>query len=138
MPVVKKKSSWDYYGVKIIKQILIEGEPDPNLIDETYEDDDEQTFEESVMLVRAQSFDHAYKIAEKKTQQYEEPHTNPYGQQVTWKFIAAVDCFSILEEPVSGTEVYSCFHITDKNVTAKDFLDKWFNYTEDGFNKPCH
>jgi hypothetical protein len=65
-----KRSSWDWYGVKIIKQIIVEGEPDEKLIDEFYDDDGKQHFEETLMLVRAQSFDHAYKIAENKATTY--------------------------------------------------------------------
>lgn len=54
-----KNSAWYWYGVKIIKQLIVEGEPDEMLLDEFYEDDDKQQFEESLMLVRAQSFEHA-------------------------------------------------------------------------------
>jgi len=58
---MKGKSNWKYYGVRIIKQIIVEGEPDPTLIDDKFDDDiDEQHFEESIMLVRAQSFEQAY------------------------------------------------------------------------------
>lgn len=124
---MKKRSSWNYYGVKIIKQILVEGEPNPDLIDEYYEEDCGQTFEESIVLVRAQSFEHAYKIAIKKSTEFDEPYQNPYGQQVTWKFIDAVDCYLILEELESGVEVYSCFHNTASDVSADEFINKWFS-----------
>ena len=124
---LKNKSNWNFYGVKIIKQIIVEGEPDPNLIDEFYDDDNEQSFEESIMLVRTQSYEHAYKIAEKKTMEHEIPYENKYGQKVLWKFIKAVDCYLILDELVSGAEVYSCFHITHNNETANDFIEKWFS-----------
>lgn len=113
--------------MKIIKQIIVEGEADHKLTDENYAAADaKQLFEESIMLVRAQSFEHAYKIAEKKSLEYDEPYKNPYGQQVTWKFIEALDCYLIGREVGSGTEVYSCFHDTDPDVTAKEFIDKWF------------
>ena len=52
---MERKSSWDYYGIKIIKQIVVEGAPDPILLDEFYDDDGKHMFEESVMLVHAQS-----------------------------------------------------------------------------------
>lgn len=42
----------------------------------------------------------------------------------------AVDCYLIGTEVGSGTEVYSCFHYTDSNITAEEFIDKWF-YHED-------
>ena len=124
---MEDKSNWDFYGVRIIKQIIVEGEPDPTLVDEFYEDNDEQHFEESIVLIRAQSYEHAYKIAEKKAIKDEAPYPNKYGQKVVWKFIEAVDCFIILDELKSGAEVYSCFHITRKNETANEFIKKWFS-----------
>lgn len=123
---MKRQSNWNYYGVKIIKQIVVEGEAIPELIDENFAEETGQLFEESVMLVRAQSFEHAYKIAEKKTLEFDEPYKNPYGQQVTWKFIEAVDCYYIGKELVSGTEVYSCLHNVEADLTADKFIDTWF------------
>ena len=127
----KAKSNWNYYGVKIIKQIIVEGEPDPNLIDEYYDDDDKQLFEESILLIRAQSYERAYKLAQKVATKDETPYPNKYGQSVVWKFIKAVDCFELLGAIKSGAEVYSCLHTTDKRVTADEFLDKWFNSTDE-------
>ena len=63
---MQHRSSWNYFGVRIIKQIIVEGDPDPPRLDEYYEDDGKQMFEENLMLVHAQSADHAYKIAEKR------------------------------------------------------------------------
>lgn len=62
----KKKEHLDWYDVKIIKQIIIKGEPNPKLVDESFDDDGKQNFVESVMLIRAQSFNHAYKLAKKE------------------------------------------------------------------------
>ena len=129
---MKGKSKWDFYSVKIIKQIIVEGEPDPNLIDEFYDDYDEQHFEESILLIRARSSEHAYKIAEKKATESEEPYTNKYGEQVVWKFIKAVDCYEILDELKTGAEIYSCLHATDRNETASEFLEKWFSEINKG------
>ena len=128
---MKGKSNWDYYAVKIIKHIIVDGEPDPNLIDEYYDDDDRQLFEESVVLVHAQSYGHAQKIAEKKAVGDESSGPNKYGQQVCWKFIKAVDCFLILDELKSGAEIYTCFHTASKDETADEFLEKWFSGSED-------
>lgn len=133
---MEKKEVWNYYGVKIIKQILVEGEPDLNLIDKDFDNSDIQSFEESIILVRARSFDEAYEIAECKSTEFDKPYENPYGQIVNWKFIEAVDCYLILETLESGTEVYSCFHNVDSNISARDFIDKWFDLESDGeFNK---
>lgn len=78
------------------------------------------------MLVNAQSSEHAYKIAKSKAIEFDESYQNPYGQQVHWKFIKAVDCYLILDELKSGTEIYSCLHNTDKDETADEFINKWF------------
>ena len=127
-----RKSAWNYYGVKIIKQILVEGEPDPAKLDDEYEEATLQSFEESVMLVHAQSFDHAYRLAEKISTRYDQPYENPYGQTVTWKFVEAVDCFELFDQPCHGVEAYSCFHETRIGVTPEEFLDKWFQLFADG------
>lgn len=136
---MKKRSSWNYYSVKIIKQIIVEGPPDLTLTNEPYEEITDQSFEESIMLVRAQSFDHAYKIAIRKSTEYDEPYYNIFGQKVTWKYIDAVDCYLIMEDEVgSGTEVYSCFHHVGLHTTPAEFLATWFNSDEvgAGFDKP--
>lgn len=52
------RSVWQYYGVRIIYQAVITGNPLPEPIDEDYTDT-HSFFEESIMLVHAQSFDHA-------------------------------------------------------------------------------
>lgn len=49
----KKPKKWNYYGVKIIKQIIVEGEPIPDLIDENFVKSTDQMFEESVILIHA-------------------------------------------------------------------------------------
>lgn len=120
---MSKNSAWNWYGVKIIKQIIVEGEPDKALIDEFYTADDEKHFEESIVIVRAQSFDHAYKIAETNANKATVCYPNVYNQQVTWKLIKAVDCFRICDEIKSGAEVYSSFHSTKSNV--EDFISKY-------------
>ena len=126
---MKKKSNWDYYGVKIIKQIMVEGEPDPTLINEFYADDGKQLFEESIIIMRAQSSEHACNLAEKKAIALGKPYPNAYGQQVIWKFIKTVDCSLIFGKLASGAEVYSCFHST--NDTADEFINKWFCRADD-------
>lgn len=119
-----QKTNRHFYGVYIIKQIQIIGDPD--LIDHNY-DDSVNTFEESVMVVYAQSFDHAYKIAEQKAKEEKQPHTNIYDQKVLWKFIEAVDCYQIAEDKLeSGTEVFSALYETEKDITAEKFLTERF------------
>lgn len=52
-PYEKKPKKWNYYGVKIIKQIIIEGESIPDLIDRNFVKSTDQMFEESVILIHA-------------------------------------------------------------------------------------
>lgn len=142
---MKRDSSWSWYGVKIIKQIVVIGEPNAEMVESAkehgldYVEDGKQDFEESIMLVKAQSFDHAYKIAEEKTGIGSEKYPNIYGQEVEWKFVEAVDCFHLFDDKLkTGTEVYSCFHSTDKDTSAEEFVSKWFNSSEDGCRKARH
>ncbi len=111
---MNKKKNWDFYAVKIIKQIVTEGEPDSSLVDEFYfMDNEEQVFEESIMLVRVQSINHACKIAETKAKEQEEPYENKYGEQVIWRFLRVADCQMIFDELKTGAEVYSCLYHTN-------------------------
>ena len=54
--------------------------------------------------------------------EFEEPYLNIYGQTVSWKFIEVVDRFVILDQLITGAELYSCFHVTPKNETADEFI----------------
>ena len=55
-------------------------------------------------------------------QKYEEPYPNIYGQQVSWEFVEAVDCFAVYDEIVTGTEVYSCLHKRPKGTSDDYFM----------------
>ncbi|HAN21561.1 MAG: hypothetical protein A2Y15_09585 [Clostridiales bacterium GWF2_36_10] len=132
------KNNWQWYGVKIIKEIIVVDEPDKNLIDEFYEEDDKHHYEESLLLIKAPSFDHAYKIAEKATKKDNDFYPNIYGQQVAWKFIKAVDCFLILDKLKSSAEVYSCFHTSDKDTSTDEFLNTRFKSSDEGCRKARH
>lgn len=142
---MKRQSNWSWYGVKIIKQIVVMGAPDAELMEEAktygldFAEDCKQVFEESIMIVKAQSFDHAYKIAKKTTNIDNEKYLNIYGQEVEWKFIDAVDCFHLFDDIlITGTEVYSCLHSADKNTTADEFINKWFSSSEYECRKARH
>ena len=66
---IEEKSTLEWYSVKLIYEFIITGEPDPAKIDEDYNTD--KQYEESIMLVKANSFDHAYSIAEVKAKENE-------------------------------------------------------------------
>ncbi|MFD2334179.1 DUF4288 domain-containing protein [Cohnella sp. GCM10020058] len=101
------KSTWGWYAVKVLYEAVITGNPDPETIDENYANT-HKTFEECLLLVKAQSPDQAYTISEKKAKQNEMDYQNPYGETVDWKFVRALDCFILFDENLqSGTELYS-------------------------------
>ena len=121
-----KRTKWQWYSVKLIFENIISGEPEPDTIDNNYTKN-YKTYEESIILVKAQSFEHAYKIAEQKASQMEIEYINPYGELVNLKLLEAIDCFSISEETLStGVEIYSRHLRVTKNIDTEDFLDKYY------------
>jgi hypothetical protein len=117
-----RKSSWEWYAVKLLYECFIIGPPNPETIDENYSDT-HKTYEESIILVKAQSFDQAYSIAEKKAKEGEFDYRNPYGEAVEWKYVDALDCFILIDEKLqSGTELYSRFLRVPKNITNEKVI----------------
>jgi hypothetical protein len=122
---MKKASNWNYYSVRIIKQIVVQGKRDI-FRGEQLDELNVQRFEESIMLVRAQSCNHARGIAEEKAKGDETPYLNAANEEVCWRFVKIVDCFEINDVLKSGAEIYSCFHTVDNEVTADVFVSTWF------------
>lgn len=127
------KSSWSYYGVKLIYQMSVTGNPIPEYIDEDYSDT-HTFFEESIILVRAQSFDHAYKVAEREAKEVEETKTNLYGQVVEKKLIDAIDCFLIGDELANRIEIYSSITPAKKEITPGEYLMRKYEYNLEDYD----
>lgn len=126
----QKLNTWEWYSVKLIFENIISGEPEPDNIDENYTNR-YKTYEESIMLVKAQSFDQAYKIAENRAKKYENEYTNPYGELVKHKFLESIHCFLILDESLTTeTELYWRTLRVDKNMEKEDFLDSYYPETQ--------
>ncbi|MEG0615687.1 MAG: DUF4288 domain-containing protein [Oscillospiraceae bacterium] len=119
-----RQSNWYWYGVKIINKILVSGEPQN--VDENYSNET-SFFEESISLFKAQSFEQAYKLAEANALKNETSYINTYSQTVEWKFVAAIDCFLLDDQPVSKAEVYSSIHLMPKGMTSEAFIAKQFD-----------
>lgn len=120
---------WQWFSVKLIFENIISGKPEPDTIDKNYTNS-YRNFEESIIIIKAQSFDQAYKIAEKKARQMELEYTNPYGELVKMKFVQAIDCFSISDETLStGAEVYWRHLRVPNDIDVEDFLDKYYSDT---------
>lgn len=133
---MKGRSAWEFYAVKLIHRAVVEGEPIPERVDERYSDT-HQFFEESVVLVRAQSFDHAYTVAERRAGRGEREHRNPYGQTVRWELVEAVDCYRVGEEVGDGVEVYSRYTPVEKAVEPAAYVKGRYGYSmeDDDWNE---
>ena len=111
----------DWYSVKLLYKYSVSGKPDPNLVDEFFSGRTE-FYEESVILVTADSFEDAYKVAEGNA--LTEVYTNKYGQKVSIALYDAVDCFRFYEQPRAMTEVYSTIFSYDANTDIGSLIDK--------------
>lgn len=125
-----ENSTLEWYAVKLIYEFIITGDPNPENIDEEYSTD--TTYEESIMLVKAISFDHAYSIAEMKAKESEYDYINTYGEKVNYKFAEAIDCFHLFDEELeTGTELYSRFMNVSKDITRDEFIDQYYPETKE-------
>ena len=107
MYIMKRKSNWEWYAVKLLFESTISGEPNKDKIDEHY-DNKFKLYEEQIIVVRAQSFDHAYKKAEVEAKKNEMEYNNPYDQLVQCKFVDSLNCQRLFDKEIkSGTEIYS-------------------------------
>lgn len=117
----RNRSNW--YGVKLLHKFLISGMPVQNRIDEHFHDS-KVFFEESVLLVKASSFDEAYEIAEKSARDYNDIYTNKYGQTVKQEFYKSIDCFILYGSPKNCVEVYSNYFLEKQNDDEEFLIDK--------------
>ncbi len=100
-------SSWRWYAVKLLFLSTISGEPNKDKIDEHYEDKF-NVYEERIIVVKAQSSEHAYKKADEVAKQDEIEYYNPYDQLVSYKFVDSLNCQHLFDDEIkSGTEIYS-------------------------------
>ena len=65
MKTNKKKSCWHWYAVKLLFESIITGEPNKEKIDANFSNEFKM-YEEQFIVVKAQSSDHAYKIANRE------------------------------------------------------------------------
>ncbi|WP_028981068.1 DUF4288 domain-containing protein [Sporocytophaga myxococcoides] len=98
----KIKSSHEYYCVKMTVVVEVEKQKKGK-----------QTIEDRMVLIKAKSFDDAYKKMEKVKNKKAEPYLNIHGELVRWRIESLDDCFVTdintpedLNNP-EGVEVYS-------------------------------
>ena len=99
------------YGVKVIYKYTV-GNGDNTVF-----------FEEQILMVKADSFDEAYELAEKYADKCCDEHINPYGQSVKSEIYKMADCFLAFDEEDNVTEVYSMVTKNKTNLSKDEFAD---------------
>lgn len=110
-----------WYSVRLIYQFVISGDADD--VDEFYSDEND-IFEESIILVCASSFEDAYEKAEKCGKENERIFTNKYHQTVSYRFIDTLDCYLLGDGIDAPAQVYSSIQAVNKNTGADGFIDE--------------
>jgi len=102
----KRKSTWKWYSVLLLFESTISEKPDLNKIDKNFKNDI-KLYEERIIIIKAQSYNHAYKLADNYAKEYESEYINPYEQKVNEKFIDSLHCQELIENEIkSGIEIY--------------------------------
>ena len=132
----RKATPWEWYSVKLLFESIISGEPDNEVIDENY-CDTAKLYEEKVLLVRAQSFDHAYRVAERSGKTQEMTYNNHYNQTVHCCFVRALDCCRLFDSRIkSGTEVYFRLYRMPVDKKTDDVIESLYPETLQGEDVP--
>ncbi|PEC19706.1 DUF4288 domain-containing protein [Bacillus cereus] len=119
------------YAVKLLFESVHSGEPNPSKIDEHYEENHDTLFEESIILVKANSLEEAHKLGEKLAIQSELTYENVYEEQVTWKFRKVLHVFELDDTPFeTGKELYARFLHVKKNETVDTVVKKYYREYE--------
>lgn len=113
----------NWYSVKLLYIMTVTGKPEPVLMDEYFSESTE-FFEESIVLVTADSFENAYQIAEDNARKITEAYINKYGQTVSKELYDSIDCFELCDPPQMLTEVYSTIFCKDEGSDEKSAIDK--------------
>ena len=69
------------YAVKLLFESVHSGETDSTKIDEYYEENHDTLFEESIILVKANSLEKAHALGEQIAIQSEHTYDNKYGSK---------------------------------------------------------
>ncbi len=106
-----------WYAVSLIMKSIEEGTTDPIIYSEMSKEElNQDTFEEIIILIRAENEERAINIAENIGKSKEHYYMNKYGQTVFWKFLKVDEVKDIGEEEIGhGTELFYRFFMRDKN-----------------------
>ncbi len=88
---------------------------------------DTDTYEESIILIKATTKDEAFQIALNKGKTEEQKYKNDKNEEVSWRFIKVIDVFEILEETINcGTEVFSRFILVPTKTNINEILNRFY------------
>ncbi|MGE7886276.1 DUF4288 domain-containing protein [Bacillus cereus] len=115
------------YAVKLLFESVHSGEPDPSKTDEHYEKNHNTLFEESIILVNANSLEEAHELGEKIAIQSEHTYDNMHNEQITWTFRKVLHVFELNDTSFeTGTELYARFLHVKKNETVDTVIEKYY------------
>ena len=93
-----------------------------------YETGGEVYYEESVLRVRASSFDDAMEKAEEYADSLiDRNHINPFGLEVRESVCDVMDCFLMQESGGEIEEVYSAFHRNRTDLSENEYIEMMFD-----------
>lgn len=116
---------WKTYSAKTLYRTEVSGEPFAT--DEDYTDSVDLV-EERVVTVKARSFDEAIKRGELEAVEYTKgmDHINPYGQEVTTRYVGNICVFEPYDNVPANIEVYSSTFLIKRTVSDKKLADGLF------------
>ncbi|GHU98136.1 hypothetical protein FACS1894211_01390 [Clostridia bacterium] len=118
--------AWKWFAIKTVVRAVITGKPEQT---DKYFHEDTSFYEENVFVVKAQSDQHAYELAERAVKKQQVAYINIYGQKVEYIYIDSVDCFELYDDPSkSGSEVFSVIYAVPKVKTDTQFLQERYDY----------
>lgn len=125
----KLSNEWEWYAVKVLYESIISGNPSPEKIDEDYYDKFKM-YEESIVLLKARSLEHANSIAESNAIKSEHSYKNMYDEDVKWQFVEIIDCYNLIDDKVkSGTEIYSRFLKVPPGIPTNKIISHYYPET---------
>ncbi|PGM53855.1 DUF4288 domain-containing protein [Bacillus sp. AFS053548] len=125
----KLSNEWEWYAVKVLYESIHSGNPSPEKIDEDYYDKFKM-YEESIVLFKARSLDHANSIAERNAIKSEHSYKNMYDEVVNWKFVEIIDCYNLIDDKIRpGTEIYSRFLKVPTGIPTKKIISHYYPET---------
>ncbi len=125
----KLSNDWEWYAVKVLYESVVSGNPSPEKVDEDYYEEFDM-YEESIMLIKAKSFDHAFSIAESIAIKSEHSYKNMYDEDVKKRFIEIIDCYNLIDDNIkSGTEIYSRFLNVPTGIPTKKIISHYYPET---------